>query len=263
MLNQFIEHLEEQARNHGIYVWGAQGQTGETITEAWIRHMETSAKNADRAIAFWKRQLAEGHGNTLRAFDCSGLGMYFLKNLHGLYKNDMSANGMRGKSREIAKSDLRRGDWVFRLYTSGKSKGKAYHIGYVVDDDLNVIEAKGRDDGVVKRHLTASSATYWNAFGRPDVFAAEIDGESETPEQGWTLGRLLKKTVPHMTGADVKAAQAALIAQGFSCGTSGADGIFGAATNAATHLFQRAHGLTQDGVIGKKTCAALGGTWRA
>ena len=36
MLSEFIEYLEEQVRNHSIYVWGAQGQTGAQLSEAWI-----------------------------------------------------------------------------------------------------------------------------------------------------------------------------------------------------------------------------------
>ena len=40
------------------------------------------------------------------------------------------------------------------------TKGKAHHIGYIVDESLNVIEAKGRDDGVVKRSLNASESGY-------------------------------------------------------------------------------------------------------
>ena len=47
-LDSFIKHLEEEVANHSIYVWGAQGQTGATITEAWIRKRETSETNANR-----------------------------------------------------------------------------------------------------------------------------------------------------------------------------------------------------------------------
>jgi len=175
-LNDFINYLEEQVKNHSIYVWGAQGQTKSAITEEWIRSRETSKANANRAIAFWKKQIAAGYGDVLRAFDCSGLAMYFLQNVHKIYKNDNSSNGqMKDYCTSITKSQLKRGDWVFRVYTSGR----AYHVGYVVDDALNVIEAKGRDDGVVKRSLNASGTSYWNAFGRPKIFANEIDGGDE------------------------------------------------------------------------------------
>ena len=60
-LNDFIAYLEEQAANHSIYVWGGQGQDHTTISEAWIRERETSTDNANRAIAFWKKQV-KGYG---------------------------------------------------------------------------------------------------------------------------------------------------------------------------------------------------------
>ena len=40
-----------------------------------------------------------------------------------------------------------------------------YHVGVYVGRG-RVIEAKGRDDGVVLRGIDASGAGYWNKFGR-------------------------------------------------------------------------------------------------
>jgi N-acetylmuramoyl-L-alanine amidase len=42
-----------------------------------------------------------------------------------------------------------------------------------------------------------------------------------------------------------------------SCGGSGADGIFGAGTENAVKAFQRHHGLTVDGIVGKITWTKL------
>jgi len=87
---------------------------------------------------------------------------------------------------------------------------------------------------------------------------------STTPTKTtWTLSRLLKKKSPMMKGDDVKNAQSALIAKGHSCGSRGADGVFGLNTANAVRAFQKAQGLTKDGIIGKNTCAALGGSWKA
>lgn len=174
-LNKFIDYLEEQVRNHSIYVWGAQGQKAPTITASWIRSREDTARNANRAIAYWQKQVSAGYGNVLRAFDCSGLGMYFLYNMHKVLNSDLSAHNMYGKCTKITKTQLKRGDWVFRM-----SSGRCYHIGYVVDDGLNVIESKGRDDGVIKRGLNGNGASYWNAFGRPACFKKEIESSANT-----------------------------------------------------------------------------------
>lgn len=276
MLNEFIQYLEEQACNHSIYVWGAQGQQGGEITEEWITKRETSAANTKRAIAFWKAQCEAGFAEVLRAFDCSGLAMYFLQNMKGVLKSDTTANGLMGHCDKLAKGDVRRGDWVFKTYTKDSDDGKqkkcaAYHIGYVVDDELNVIEAKGRDDGVVKRPLKAGG---WNAYGRPSFFKADIaPGVQETPANtgqqpatpaagSFEVARVLKITKPLVKGEDVKALQSALIARGFGCGAMGADGIYGRFTAQAVRHFQSMNRLIVDGRAGKFTITALGGTWK-
>lgn len=51
--------------------------------------------------------------------------------------------------------------------------------------------------------------------------------------------------------------QKALIAAGYSVGASGADGIYGKATQRAVEAFQRARGLMVDGIAGPITQAAL------
>jgi hypothetical protein len=56
-------------------------------------------------------------------------------------------------------------------------------------------------------------------------------------------------------GTYVKDAQEQLNKLGYSCGT--ADGVFGAQTLQAVKSFQRAHGLTVDGVIGLQTWNTL------
>ena len=129
-----------------------------------------------------------------------------------------------------------------------------------MDESLNVIEARGRDDGVVMRSLNAGGSGYWNAYGRPEIFREEIEAGSPA---SFTVNRLLKKTSPRMTGEDVKDMQAALIAKGYSCGNAGADGEYGSNTEKAVEAFQKATGLTADGIVGKKTVTALGGEWKA
>lgn len=259
-LEEFIAHLEEEVKNGSIYVWGAQGQGADVISEEWITKKETSAANAKRAITLWKKRVAEGYGDRLRAFDCSGLGMAFLQNEAKIVSSDMSANSMMGKCELIEKGQARRGDWAFKV----NSSGKATHIGYIVDTALNVIEAKGRDYGVIKSPLSKGG---WNKYGRPKYFADEINAAEgvTTPApaaSGWVVSRLLKRVSPMMKGDDVKKLQEALISRGYACGRSGADGIFGNDTRAAVRAFQGSAGLTVDGIAGQQTITALGGEYK-
>lgn len=260
-LDGFIAYLETQLKNHSIYVWGAQGQDHTVISESWIRSRETSTKNADRAIAFWKKQVDAGYEEVLRAFDCSGLGMYFLQNIAGLSARDLSSNSMLRACARLTRQTVARGDWVFRTYQTGDKAGSAYHIGYIVDEALHVIEARGRDTGVYKAAIDASGANYWTDFGRPLFFQDEIEGCAPPTPVGWTVARVLKLTSPYMRGDDVKGLQQALLAAGYALGGQGADGIFGGDTQEAVLQFQRANGLDADGKAGEDTVRALGGTW--
>ena len=59
------------------------------------------------------------------------------------------------------------------------------------------------------------------------------------------------------SGEYVTLLQTKLIQLGYDVGATGADGKFGDKTAAAVRMFQRDHGLVQDGVVGKNTWAAL------
>ena len=58
-------------------------------------------------------------------------------------------------------------------------------------------------------------------------------------------------------GCDVKALQILLIGNGVSCGAWGADGNFGAATEAAVCNYQKKNKLTVDGMAGPETMKSL------
>lgn len=55
----------------------------------------------------------------------------------------------------------------------------------------------------------------------------------------------------------VRKVQARLIEKGYSCGSCGADAIFGNGTYNAVIAFQKANGLSPDGIVGPKTWAKL------
>ena len=58
-------------------------------------------------------------------------------------------------------------------------------------------------------------------------------------------------------GKEVKALQILLIGYGYKCGSAGADGDFGSGTLAAVKKYQKAKGLTADGIVGAKTWTSL------
>ena len=165
-LNDFLSYLELQVGQP--YLWGGQHTklTPYTYVDI-IERKETSTQNAEDAIAYCKNLFDNG-ASVLYAYDCSGLGMYYLQNVTKTYSHDMSANGMMG---ECEKADEpKKGYWVFRL-----NDGRATHIGYMVSD-TEVIHAKGRKFGVVKEKYKKS---YWHCVGIPKCIDFE---EPEPPE---------------------------------------------------------------------------------
>ena len=95
-------------------------------------------------------------------------------------------------------------------------------------------------------------------YGRP-----AYDAETATDESAVTTAPTTKKEVGIGTlrkgseGKTVKALQILLIGYGHSCGSCGADGDFGNATQKAVVAYQKANGLEDDGIVGPMTWAKL------
>ena len=171
MLNEFIEYLFEQINMP--YIWGCQHTevTPENYESVIDKH-ETSEKYREAAKKYCENLWEDGF-EIAWAYDCSGLGMYWLQNLMHIYSKDMSANSLKGCC-EIVETEPKTGYWVFRC----DSSGKATHIGYMISD-TDLIEAKGRAYGVVK---TVFKSDEWSVWGIPACFAEEIDPQPEPPD---------------------------------------------------------------------------------
>lgn len=172
MLNEFIAYLNEQIGQP--YLWGGQHTRLTPDTYEAIIHKREDGRGgykdgtsyADASIAYCKSLFDMGL-TVLYAYDCSGLGMYWLQNVKHIYKGDANANTMMGRCSDLTRTDPpKKGWWVFRQDDSGK----ATHIGYMVDDEW-LVEAKGRKYGVV---VTKFAAKDWSVWGIPDVFYDEI-----------------------------------------------------------------------------------------
>lgn len=122
--------------------------------------------------------------------------------------------------------------------------------------------ASGKKTGVLVRNSWGESwgkngecyMTWEDVLLLQDIicfFPPEIEEESEET-QNVIVRRTLKKG---MKGEDVKEAQSLLTAHDHPCGEI--DGVFGLKTHNATLAFQKEKKLDTDGIIGKKTWAAL------
>lgn len=154
LIADFIAYLQAQLGH--IYVWGGQGET--VTNPSWIYRKETTAYNGARAAALYNKRRQEGK-NPIKAYDCSGLIVRFLLDRE-LTENDLSSRGLYAKCSPLSRDALKRGDLVFR-----HNGVQIHHVGVYIGDG-QVIESKGRDDGVVLRRIDASGSTYWNRYGR-------------------------------------------------------------------------------------------------
>ena len=168
-VDAFIEYLKAQVGEP--YLWGGQHTrlTPENY-KAVIERRESDPKHRAEAMAFCEKKFRAG-ATVLYAYDCSGLGCYWLCNLTHLYKCDVNANTMMGRC-ELREEPPKKGWWVFRL--DGR---RASHIGYIIDDQY-LIEAKGRRYGVVKTKYREKD---WACWGIPKVFADELTPQPEPP----------------------------------------------------------------------------------
>lgn len=109
-------------------------------------------------------------------------------------------------------------------------------------------------DGVVGPQ-TARSLGIWGATTTPARPAATP--VATTPAASSTAGCTIAASLSvGARGAQVRCAQSALAAAGFSPGP--VDGVFGNQTRTAAAGYQRARGLSVDGVVGRQTATALG-----
>lgn len=128
-------------------------------------------------------------------------------------------------------------------------------------DGVVIDHREGHKRGIASNH---GDVKHWfTKHGKSmDTFRADVkallDGEKKPAENKEEVCvveiKLLKKGAK---GNSVKSMQILLIGYGFSCGSYGADGSFGGATDKAIREFQKANGLSVDGVCGPKTWAKL------
>lgn len=178
MLNEFRDYMSkfigENRSIVGIYVSGGQGEQEPKLCDKWIARMEQDAGNRQRALdAYHKAQKNLKPGQTIKAFDCSGLIMNFVQNQKGI-SDDRTARGIcTTLCTPIQREMLYSGDIVFRA----DKTGKIVHCGivYAVNDQYaDILESKGRDYGVVLSYFNIENGYEWNRFGRLKCLETDI-----------------------------------------------------------------------------------------
>lgn len=254
VITLFQQALDE---NWG-YIWGTYGQlwTQEKQNQK-IKYMvntygdnwKSTGKGDNYYYAAKDGAKWIGH----KVADCSGLFRWAIETLGGkiahgsntIYDGYCSSKGPLTNGKRSDGQPLKPGTAVF-CYNPGTKKRP--HIGLYIGDGW-VIEAASTSKGVVKSKVTDSKWKYWGEL-KMVTYDGENLGFPETP--GWrpTIRRGDK-------GTEVIELQTMLQTLGYDLGSYGVDGDFGKATQAAVKAFQKAAGLSQDGVCGPLTWDAL------
>lgn len=144
------------------------------------------------------------------------------------------------------------------------SKGVMTHTGVYIGDGY-AVEARAAQYGVVKTAVKDRTWTHWAAL--PGVLTGEVVQSLTQPEQTKeeppkTVSKASPSEVIQMEtirsrskGTQVKVLQWLLSQNGYDVGT--VDGIFGSKTLAAVKAYQKAKGLSVDGIVGHDTWSSI------
>lgn len=146
---EFIDAANIIWKNHGIYLWGGNGEPTPLLSFAKIAAMETSRHDAYRVM----KHIADLYDSGVDmsksiAADCSGLIVKILRDLKCIPSTaDYRARDLQAMCKKKSLDRLQPADLVFN-----KEK-TATHTGIYVGNYM-VIEMQGRDRGCVKRKIS-------------------------------------------------------------------------------------------------------------
>lgn len=123
------------------------------------------------------------------------------------------------------------------------------------------------ETGLFSKYTSAKYCKSSDYLKRGDILCTPVSGhtvivlDDGAKVNATTAAKNCTVTVKELSkgakGSSVKALQTLLIGNGYSCGSSKVDGSFGPSTLSAVKKYQKANGLTVDGVVGAKTWAKL------
>lgn len=146
---EFVNAANIIWKNHGIYLWGGNGEPTPLLSFARIAAMETSRHDAYRVM----KHIADLYDSGVDmsksiAADCSGLIVKILRDLKCIPSTaDYRARDLQAMCKKKSLDRLQPADLVFN-----KEK-TATHTGIYAGNDM-VIEMQGRDRGCVKRKIS-------------------------------------------------------------------------------------------------------------
>lgn len=234
------------------------------------------------------------NGHTMAGMDCQGLAEYLLVQC-GVPYSECNRAGSNSHLRECTWrgtpekckaefGEVPEGAWIFIVKENGGEPtqyrgdgiGNAEHMGVYLGGK-QVIHASASRGMVVESKFEGKTVSNggWNMVGLPKWVDYGIKPKQEmqakAQETAKQAGQSIQEGVGRVPedvsrfytvrrgclGGAVERAQRWLQELGYSVGTTGADGDFGPATEAAVRLFQQRQGLQVDGIVGQRTWSEM------
>ena len=236
------------------YVFGARGQecTPAYRRSAYNSHgdehstIKSSCKNFD-GTGTCKGCKWYPDGKRTRVFDCRGFTYWILKQVYGWELQGAGATSLwntdsnwtaKGPIETMPKDTL-----CCLFYRKKGSSTVMAHTGLGLNNET--VECSS---GV---QYFSNRNSKWQYWAVPKCVSSDVHPSLPDPSDSLPMLRRGDK------GYYVQKLQSELISRGYSCGNSGADGIFGSDTEKAVKSFQKASGLAVDGIVGRNTWNAL------
>lgn len=230
------------------YVWGAVGAQCTPDKRKYYAN-RSSCPDAEAALTIKKCQALNGSGKS-----CGGCEWYpgnrrvLIDDCQGFVKQVCSRVGITFAGGGATSMWNSAGNWTEKgtratipqdrlccIFWQGSDGKTMNHIGFYYGGQMT------HCSGTVKREALSSRVTHW-------AIPKGLDGTVPTDKPTLRRGD---------RGDYVVELQKDLMTLGYSVGASGADGIFGRNTETAVKAFQSNSGLVADGIVGKRTWAAL------
>ena len=238
------------------YVFGAWGALCTVKERKYRLNLNPSHTTIRTKCKAWDSGNCSGcqwypNGERVRCSDCRGFMDWLMKQFGFDLVGEGATSQWNTASNWCKKGTVAEGipqGVLVNLFVKGEN-GKMSHTGGYFNG--HTIECS---NGV--QHFTKLNKkwTHWacaKCFENTEV--KPVPNEPKEPETNTNYPTLRKGS----RGDWVTILQQKLILRGYSCGSKGADGIYGNDTVKAVKAFQKANGLTADGVAGPKTLAAL------